>query len=65
VRPRISIPVFTINSPRFALQPESTVFIDDRAENIEAVRQRGWHGIIHVSHDQTIAALLALGVAPE
>jgi len=50
---------------RFALQPESTVFIDDRAENSEAVRRRGWYGIIHVSHDQTIAALRALGVDPE
>ncbi len=26
---------------QFMLRPESTVFIDDRAENIEAVRQRG------------------------
>jgi len=50
---------------RFALQPESTVFIDDRAENIEAVRQRGWHGIIHVDYDNTVAALRALGVDPE
>jgi putative hydrolase of the HAD superfamily len=50
---------------RFALQPESTVFIDDRAENVEAVRQRGWHGIIHVNHDRTVAALRALGVDPE
>jgi len=29
------------------------------------VRQRGWHGIIHVDYDNTVAALRALGVDPE
>jgi FMN phosphatase YigB (HAD superfamily) len=50
---------------RFALQPAATVFIDDRAENIEAVRLRGWHGIVHVDHDTTVQALRGLGVDTE
>lgn len=46
---------------RFALTPAHTVFIDDRVDNIEAVRRRGWHGIVHRNADTTIAELLRLG----
>ncbi|HTV79700.1 MAG TPA: HAD family phosphatase [Steroidobacteraceae bacterium] len=47
---------------KFGLRPASTVFIDDRAENIEAARRRGWHGIVHRSFHDTREALLRLGV---
>jgi 2-haloacid dehalogenase len=47
---------------RFALEPAATVFIDDRAENIEAARARGWHGIVHGGYESTLAALRGLGV---
>ncbi len=47
---------------RFGLEPSSTVFIDDRSENIDAARARGWHGIVHRDHAQTVADLGALGV---
>ena len=47
---------------RFALQPAATVFIDDRGENVDAARARGWHGIVHASFDATRAKLRALGV---
>jgi len=47
---------------RFALEPQATVFIDDRAENIAAARARGWHGILHGGHAETVAALRELGV---
>jgi len=47
---------------RFSLTPAQTVFIDDRAENIEAARARGWHGIVHCGYDPTVAALRALQV---
>jgi 2-haloacid dehalogenase len=50
---------------RFRLDPAATVFIDDRLENIEAVRRRGWHGIVHGGHDGTVAALRALGIHTE
>ena len=47
---------------KFALVPATTVFIDDRAENIEAARARGWHGIVHRNFNDTRQALLRLGV---
>jgi HAD superfamily hydrolase (TIGR01509 family) len=47
---------------KFALAPATTVFIDDRAENIEAARVRGWHGIVHRNFNDTREALLRLGV---
>lgn len=50
---------------RFGLQPTETVFIDDRLENIEAVRVRGWHGIVHTDHDSTVHALRTLGIDTE
>jgi len=47
---------------RFGLNPATTVFIDDRVENIEAARARGWHGIVHRNFNDTREALLRLGV---
>ena len=47
---------------KFALVPAMTVFIDDRDENIEAARARGWHGIVHRNFHDTRRALLRLGV---
>jgi HAD superfamily hydrolase (TIGR01509 family) len=48
---------------RFSLEPAATVFIDDRADNIEAARARGWHGIVHRSYPATRDALAELGVS--
>ena len=48
---------------RFALEPATTVFIDDRADNIAAAGGRGWHGIVHGGYDTTLAGLRDLGVA--
>jgi putative hydrolase of the HAD superfamily len=47
---------------RFSLTPVETVFIDDRVENIEAARRRGWHGIVHGGYDATMGELRGLGV---
>jgi HAD superfamily hydrolase (TIGR01509 family) len=47
---------------RFGLNPAATVFVDDRAQNIEAARARGWHGIVHRNFNDTRQALLRLGV---
>lgn len=54
--------IYAMAERKFALQPSSTVFIDDRPENIEAARARGWHGIVHRNHHNTREALLRLGV---
>ena len=48
---------------RFGLEPRTTVFIDDRAENIKAARSRGWSGIEHSDYHKTVRALQALEVA--
>jgi HAD superfamily hydrolase (TIGR01509 family) len=49
---------------RFALEPRSTLFIDDRAENVAAARSRGWQAIEHADFQTTLAGLGALGVTP-
>ena len=63
MKPHAEIYVHT--EKRFSLIPAETVFIDDRLENVEAVRMRGWHGIVHAGHNDTISALRALGVETE
>jgi 2-haloacid dehalogenase len=47
---------------KFSLRPAATVFVDDRAQNIETARARGWHGIVHRNFNDTRQALLRLGV---
>ena len=47
---------------RFALEPAATVFIDDRPDNVATATARGWHGIVHQGHPQTLRRLQALGV---
>jgi 2-haloacid dehalogenase len=47
---------------RFDLDPRTTVFIDDRSENLKAARSRGWSGIEHSEYHKTVNALRALGV---
>jgi HAD superfamily hydrolase (TIGR01509 family) len=47
---------------RFRLTPASTVFIDDRADNIAAARARGWQGIVHADFASTRRALRELAV---
>ena len=31
---------------KFALNPDETLFVDDRAENIEGAINSGWHGLL-------------------
>jgi len=57
--------IYAQTEKRFSLIPTETVFIDDRLENIDAVRVRGWHGIVHAGHNDTVSALRALGVETE
>lgn len=47
---------------RFDLDPRSTVFIDDREENVAAARSRGWQAIEHSGYHSTASALRILGV---
>lgn len=50
---------------RFSLSPDTTVFIDDRAENIEAARARGWRAFVHHNPVATIATLQSWGLDSE
>lgn len=50
---------------RFALDPARTVFIDDRAENVAAARNRGWQAIHHGDTEDTLRSLRALGIHTE
>jgi len=54
--------IYTQAEEKFALRPATTVFVDDRSENIETARARGWHGIVHRNFNDTRRALLRLGV---
>lgn len=47
---------------RFGLDPERTVFIDDRRENIVAAQARGWRAVQHEGVDSTLRALRSLGI---
>jgi epoxide hydrolase-like predicted phosphatase len=42
---------------RLEVQPEETIFIDDREENIQVAQQIGMHTILFEQNEQTIAAL--------
>ena len=50
---------------RFGLSPDTTVFIDDRPENIEAARARGWRAFVHHHPVATIATLQSWGLDSE
>lgn len=54
--------IYEILIEKFQLNPEDTVFIDDKEENIQAAIECGIHGIVYHSLDQAIEELHGLGV---
>lgn len=42
---------------KYQLNPEESVFLDDRKENVEAARERGMHGIVFGNYQQASAEL--------
>jgi 2-haloacid dehalogenase len=40
------------------------LYVDDRPENIETARQRGWQAVLHSSADETARAMRAAGLLP-
>ena len=52
--------IFHHTKSSFGIDPEDTVFIDDREINIEAARRAGFIGIVHRSLSETEALLEAL-----
>lgn len=57
--------IYVLAEARFGLNPEATVFIDDRADNIASATARGWHGIVHRDHDDSCEQLRRFGVITE
>ncbi|WP_310604944.1 HAD family hydrolase [Anaerosporobacter sp.] len=47
---------------RYGLVPEESVFIDDRADNIQAARKNGLLGIVFQSYEETIELLQSMKV---
>ncbi len=47
---------------RFDLDPRTTLFIDDLAENAQGAEACGWQAIHHTDNNATLAALTRLGV---
>ena len=59
----LKIAVFEAGNPlSYHLDPEKSVFLDDRAENCEAARKQGIHAIQFKSFKQAAAELEKLGV---
>jgi 2-haloacid dehalogenase len=55
--------IYRLAIRRSGLSAERLVFIDDRAENVEAARALGMHGIVFTDADALRAELAALGFA--
>lgn len=54
--------IYRITRARIAHAPEDVVFIDDRADNIEAARAAGFQGVVFESAGQVRRALEARGL---
>ena len=52
--------IYRLLETRYALDPQTTLFVDDLLVNVEAARSRGWHGIHFVSAGQLEPQLQAL-----
>lgn len=54
--------IYRVLIQRYAVVPERAVFIDDRAENVQAARDLGFQGIDFVDSAELRRSLIALGV---
>ncbi len=54
--------IYQLITDRYELKPSECVFIDDTAENIEAAKAFGMHGIVFGTLDQVLEDLDKLGV---
>jgi 2-haloacid dehalogenase len=54
--------IFEIAEQRFTLTPENTVFVDDRAENVQAAIDKGWNGIVFENPRQLYLVLMDYGI---
>ena len=54
--------IYKLAEKRFGLPPQQLLFIDDKAENIAAAQDRGWHGHVFTDAERLEADLVACGL---
>ena len=54
--------IYEIAEARFGLPPQDLLFIDDKAENIDAATARGWHGHVFTDAQALEADLVRQGL---
>ena len=54
--------IYKVLFERYSILPESSVFIDDREDNIKSAIECGMHGIVFKTKDQVLKDLKTLGV---
>ena len=50
--------IFELAERQFGLQPEKTVFIDDRTDNVQAAISRNWNGVVFENPRQLYLTLM-------
>lgn len=55
--------IFELTCARMGLEPAQTIFVDDVPGHVAAARALGMHAIVHISAQETIAAVSALAKA--
>ena len=54
--------IFALAEEQFGLEPASTIFIDDRADNVQAALDRGWNGIVFENSRHLYLTLMEYGI---
>ena len=49
--------VYALTAERLGVAPDEIVFLDDVPANVEAARAAGWHAVLHVDTERSIAEL--------
>jgi len=57
-----SAKIYEVVEQQTGQKGKAIVYLDDRLENVEGGLSRGWQAILHETPEQTIAALLKLGL---
>ncbi|MCU1412492.1 MAG: hydrolase [Rhodoglobus sp.] len=56
--------VYRLTEERLGVLPHEIVFLDDRAGAVEGARAAGWHGLLHTSTPESIAAIQRIIASP-
>lgn len=56
--------IYELTQQRLGVQPGEIVFLDDREAAVAGARAAGWHAVLHVSTQESIAAVRAIIAHP-